>query len=69
MAELQESKLTDEEFNEFNRIVSTATGALLMFADGHNINRDSLMKYYANVISAVCEISTFEHYGKEKNNG
>ena len=61
MAE-HKSGLTDKEFDDFNRIVMDTIEALLDCADEHNIDRNSFLKYFANMFSAMVQISTFENY-------
>lgn len=59
------SGLTDKEFDIFNDIVGDVIESLIIFADNNNIDRDSLMKYFATMFSAMCEVATFENYGLE----
>lgn len=59
------SGLTDKEFNDFNDIVGETITSLCICADTHNIDRDSFVRYFATLFSAMAEISTFEHYGEE----
>lgn len=56
--------LTKEEFDDFNEIVKKALNALIDCADKHNIDRDSLIKYFCSVFGAMAEISTFARYMK-----
>ena len=60
------SGLTDKEFDDFNGIVGNVIDMLIECADKHNIDRDSFLKYFATMFSAMCEISTFENYGKKE---
>lgn len=60
------SGLTDIEFDDFNDIIGKTIQSLVDCADKHNIDRDSFIKYFATMFGAMAEISTFEHYGKEK---
>ena len=63
---MRENKLTDEEFEEFNEIVKNVLNALIDCADRHNIDRDSLIKYFCGVFGAMAEISTFARYMRGK---
>lgn len=56
--------LTDKEFADFNEIVQNTLNALIDCADKHNIDRNSLIKYFCKVFGIMAEISTFEHYKK-----
>lgn len=54
--------LTEEELEDFNRIVQDTLNGLIRCADKHNIDRDSLIQYFANMFTALAGISTFKHY-------
>ena len=60
------SGLTDIEFSDFNDIIGKTIQSLIDCADKHNIDRDSFIKYFATMFSAMAAISTFSQYGKEK---
>jgi hypothetical protein len=66
---MTESGLTDKEFNDFNKIVRKTTDELIKCADKHNIDRDSLMKYFIGIFGTMVEISTFANYTPRKRNG
>lgn len=56
------SGLTDQEFEDFNTIVGDTISKLVEYADKHNIDRDSFVKYFSAVFGAMAEISTFQNY-------
>lgn len=61
--------LTQEEFVDFNKIVQNTLNSLIDVADKHNIDRDSLVRYFCAMFGTMAEVSTFEHYkqsGKEQ---
>lgn len=58
----QENNLTDEEFKDFNNIITETLKTLIDYADNHNIDRDSFVKYFARIFGTMAEISTFSHY-------
>lgn len=58
------SGLTDKEFDDFNDIVGETITKLVECADKHNIDRDSFVRYFAQMFGVMAEISTFEQYGK-----
>lgn len=58
------SDLTDEELEDFQKIVCTTIDALIQCADKHNIDRDDFVKYFAEIFYTMCEVSTFERYGE-----
>lgn len=64
-----EQGLTQEEFVDFNKIVQNTLNSLIDVADKHNIDRDSLVRYFCAMFGTMAEVSTFEHYkrsGKEQ---
>lgn len=56
------SGLTNEEFEDFNKIVQDTLNALIDCADRHNIDRNSFVKYFCAIFGTMAEVSTFEHY-------
>lgn len=59
------SGLTDKEFDDFNKITGRTINELIACADKHNIDRDSFMKYFSQMFSALVEISTFKNFEME----
>lgn len=59
---MRKDELTNEEFEDFNKIVKEALNSLIDCADKYNIDRDSLIKYFCEVFGAMAEISTFARY-------
>lgn len=58
--------MTDRELEEYNEIIShNLIPALIRFADNHNIDRDSMIKYTADMLEAMAELSTFSNYKSE----
>lgn len=62
--EVKASNLTDEEFEDFNEIVTETLNTLIDCADKHNIDRDSFIKYFCAIFGTMAEVSTFENYKK-----
>lgn len=60
--EVKASNLTDEEFEDFKKIVAEALNALIDCADKHNIDRDSLIKYFCAMFGTMTEVCTFANY-------
>lgn len=61
---MAKNDLTEEEFKDVNKIIKESLNALIDCADKHNIDRDSLIKYFCSVFGAMAEISTFARYMK-----
>lgn len=59
------SGLTDKEFDDFKKITGRTINELIMYADKHNIDRDSLMKFFSQMFLALVETSTFKNFESE----
>ena len=56
--------LNDEELEDFNNLISgTVIPELMRIADKHNIDRDSMIKFTADTLTAMSELATFEKWG------
>lgn len=56
--------LNDEELEDFNNLISgTVIPELMRIADKHNIDRDSMVKFTADTLTAMSELATFENWG------
>lgn len=59
---MQENKLTENELNDLNEIANNTLNRLIKCADKHNIDRDSLIKRFAEAFGMVARMSTFKNY-------
>lgn len=58
--------MTDRELEEYSEFMShNFIPNLIRFADNHNIDRDSLIKYTADMFGAMAVLATFENYKSE----
>ena len=57
----KEYNLTNKEMEDLESIVSDTLARLCEMADKHNIDRNSLVKYYANVITGIAEFTTIQN--------
>lgn len=58
--------MTDRELEEYSEFMShNFIPNLIRFADKHNVDRDSLIKYTADMLEAMAELSTFRDYKLE----
>ncbi len=57
----KEYNLTNKEMEDLESIVSDTLARLCEMADKHNIDRNSLVKYYANVITGIAEFATIQN--------
>lgn len=53
---------TDDEMNDFTEIVIKIISMVCEFANNHNFDRDSVLKYLAQILKVVAEISTIANY-------
>ena len=54
--------LNDKEFKDFNDMVQNTLNSLIVCADKHNIDRDSLVKYFSAIFGTMAEVSAFTNY-------
>lgn len=62
----KDKDLTIHEVKKLNDIISETIDKLISLADSENIDRDSLIKYFADVFGVMAEVTTFKQY---KRNG
>lgn len=56
--------LIDEELEDFNNLIrGIVIPELMRIADKHNIDRDSMVKFTADTLTAMSELATFENWG------
>lgn len=56
-------RLSEEEFEEVANLISrTIIPEVVRIADKFNYDRDSLMKYVANLVSTIAEVATIENW-------
>lgn len=56
----------EDEAHDFTMIIShDLIPKLIKFADDYNFERDSIIKYTADLLTAMSEISTFENFKSE----
>ena len=55
--------MTDRELEEYSEFMShNFIPNLIRFADKHNVDRDSLIKYTADMLEAMAELGTFKDW-------
>lgn len=60
---MKEYGLEGKELEEFAAVISGALiPELIRIADKYNYNRDSMIKFAADTLTAMSELSTFERY-------
>lgn len=58
--------LSIEEFEEFRKIFTDTIITLADFSDRHNIDRDSLIRYFALMFKTTADISSFYQFESQK---
>lgn len=57
--------LTEAESEDMAIIVNKTINEICLFSDKHNFDRDNMLKYYAELISAFTEIATIQGFEAE----
>lgn len=61
MSNTQEN-LTDKEMEDLQSIVDDTLASVCAMADKHNIDRDSMLKYFADMLTAFTEVASIQNY-------
>ena len=56
------SNLTDKEMEDLQNIVTDTLASVCAMADKHNIDRDSMLKYFADMLTAFTEVASIQNY-------
>ena len=54
--------LTDKEMEDLKNVVTDTLANVCAMADKHNIGRDSMLKYFADVLTALTEVASIQNY-------
>ena len=54
--------MNEEERNWMQEYIVSVADSLVRFADEHNIDRDDLIDYFAQMFTALSEFTTFSEY-------
>ena len=58
----KQSNLTDKEIEDLQNIVTDTLASVCAMADKHNIDRDSMLKYFADMLTALTEVASIQNY-------
>lgn len=58
----KQSNLTDKGMKDLQSIVTDTLASICAMADKHNIDRDSMLKYYADMLVAFTEVASIQNY-------
>ena len=56
------AEMNEKEFKDFNKIMQNTLNSLINYADKHNIDRDSFIKYFSRTFGTMAWSSTFTNY-------
>lgn len=61
-------ELTGKEREAFDddvaKVIGIVIDTMVKLADKHNVDRDNALRYFADLIDAVCDLSTVKHWGE-----
>lgn len=58
----KQSNLTDKETEDLQDIVTDTLASICVMADRHNIDRDSMLKYFADMLTVFTEVASIQNY-------
>ena len=58
----KQSNLTDEEIEDLQRMVANTLASICTMADKHNIDRNSMLKYFAYMLAAFTKVASIQNY-------
>lgn len=58
----KQSNLTDKEMEDLQGIVADTLASICTMADKHNIDRDSMLKYFADMLTVFAEVASIQNY-------
>ena len=58
----KQSNLTDKEMEDLKNIITDTLANVCAMADKHNIDRDSMLKYLADMLTTFAEVATIQNY-------
>ena len=64
----KQSNLTDKEIEDLQNIVADILASVCAMADKHNIDRDSMLKYLADMLTTFVEVATIQNYKTSRTN-
>lgn len=64
----KQSNLTDKEMEDLQNIVTDTLASVCSMADKHNIDRDSMLKYFSDMLTAFTEVASIQNYETNRTN-
>lgn len=60
--------LSDKEIENFSNLTNKVLKEICRISDAHNIDRDSTLKYFADMLTAFTEVATIQNYDSKQTN-
>lgn len=60
--------LSDKEIENFSNLTNKVLKEICRISDVHNIDRDSTLKYFADMLTAFTEVATIQNYDSKQTN-
>ena len=60
--------LSDKEIENFINLTNKVLKEICRISDSHNIDRDSALKYFADMLTAFTEVATIQNYDSKQTN-
>lgn len=64
----KQSNLTEKEMEDLQNIVTDTLASVCAMADKHNIDRDSMLKYFSDMLTAFTEVASIQNYETNQTN-
>lgn len=58
----KQSNLTDKEMEDLQSVVTDTLASVCAMADKNNIDRDSMLKYFTDTLTAFAEVASIQNY-------
>ena len=58
----KQNDLTDKEIEDLQNITTNTLASICTMADKHNIDRNSMLKYFAVMLAAFTEVASIQNY-------
>ena len=65
---IRDRDLSDKEIENFINLTNKVLKEICRISDAHNIDRDSALKYFADMLTAFTEVATIQNYDSKQTN-
>ena len=64
----KQNDLTDKEIEDLQNITTNTLASICTMADKHNIDRNSMLKYFADMLAVFAEVASIQNYETSRTN-